>query len=95
LSGHAGGSAGRRYSRERRADGSLDRGISLQRLQTDPPPADVVELVGAIEQFLRKHEHLGSEGDLPLIRGALDVALTDQVSYNKAKLARARAKKEK
>jgi len=35
LSGHAGGGVGRRYGRERRADGSLDRGISLQRLQTE------------------------------------------------------------
>jgi hypothetical protein len=26
---------GRRYGRERRADGSLDRGISLQRLQRE------------------------------------------------------------
>jgi integrase len=33
LTGHAGGGVGRRYGRERRADGSLDRGISLQRLQ--------------------------------------------------------------
>jgi integrase len=33
LTGHSGGGVGRRYGRERRADGSLDRGISLQRLQ--------------------------------------------------------------
>jgi hypothetical protein len=33
--GHSGGGVGRRYGRERRADGSLDRGISLQRLQTE------------------------------------------------------------
>jgi integrase len=33
LTGHSGGGVGRRYGRERRADGSFDRGISLQRLQ--------------------------------------------------------------
>jgi integrase len=35
LTGHSGGGVGRRYGRERRADGSLDRGISLQRLQSE------------------------------------------------------------
>ncbi|WP_336488035.1 site-specific integrase [Methylobacterium nigriterrae] len=35
LTGHAGGGVGRRYGRERRADGSLDRGISLQRLHSE------------------------------------------------------------
>jgi integrase len=35
LTGHSGGGVGRRYGRERRADGSLDRGISLQRLQRE------------------------------------------------------------
>ncbi len=35
LTGHSGGGVGRRYGRERRADGSLDRGISLQRLQAE------------------------------------------------------------
>jgi integrase len=35
LTGHSGGGVGRRYGRERRADGSLDRGISLQRLQLE------------------------------------------------------------
>jgi integrase len=35
LTGHSGGGVGRRYGRERRADGSLDRGISLQRLKTE------------------------------------------------------------
>jgi integrase len=35
LTGHSGGGVGRRYGRERRADGSLDRGISLQRLQNE------------------------------------------------------------
>jgi hypothetical protein len=35
LTGHSGGGVGRRYGRERRSDGSLDRGISLQRLQTE------------------------------------------------------------
>ncbi|WP_407522688.1 site-specific integrase [Methylobacterium oryzisoli] len=35
LTGHAGGGVGRRYGRERRADGSLDRGISLQRLHRE------------------------------------------------------------
>ncbi len=35
LTGHSGGGVGRRYGRERRVDGSLDRGISLQRLQSE------------------------------------------------------------
>ncbi|MGC5780837.1 DUF6538 domain-containing protein [Methylobacterium sp. NFXW15] len=35
LTGHAGGGVGRGYGRERRADGTLDRGISLTRLQTE------------------------------------------------------------
>ncbi|WP_407519515.1 DUF6538 domain-containing protein [Methylobacterium oryzisoli] len=35
LTGHAGGGVGRRYGRERRADGTLDRGISLQRLHRE------------------------------------------------------------
>lgn len=35
LTGHAGGGVGRRYGRERRADGTLDCGISLERLQTE------------------------------------------------------------
>lgn len=35
LTGHAGGGVGRRYGRERRADGTLDCGISLGRLQID------------------------------------------------------------
>lgn len=35
LTGHAGGGVGRRYGRERRADGTLDCGISLARLQTE------------------------------------------------------------
>ncbi len=60
-----------------------------------PPPPDVVDLAGEVEQFLREHQHLVSEGDLPLIRQALDVALTDQASYNETKRARARAKKGK
>jgi integrase len=33
LTGHSGGGVGRRYGRERRSDGSFDRGVSLQRLQ--------------------------------------------------------------
>jgi integrase len=35
LTGHSGGGVGRRYGRERRPDGTLDRGISLQRLKTE------------------------------------------------------------
>lgn len=35
LTGHAGGGVGRRYGRERRADGTLDCGISLRRLQIE------------------------------------------------------------
>lgn len=35
LTGHAGGGVGRRYGRERRADGTLDCGISLARLHTE------------------------------------------------------------
>jgi len=35
LSGHSGGGVGRAYGRERREDGSLDRGISLARLQAE------------------------------------------------------------
>jgi hypothetical protein len=35
LTGHSGGGVGRSYGRERRADGSLDRGISLARLQAE------------------------------------------------------------
>lgn len=35
LTGHAGGGVGRRYGRERRADGTLDCGISLARLQLE------------------------------------------------------------
>ena len=35
LTGHSGGGVGRAYGRERRADGSLDRGISLSRLQDE------------------------------------------------------------
>ncbi|MDF3061660.1 MAG: hypothetical protein K0S06_1769 [Microvirga sp.] len=35
LTGHSGGGVGRAYGRERRADGSLDRGISLARLQAE------------------------------------------------------------
>jgi integrase len=35
LTGHSGGGVGRSYGRERREDGSLDRGISLQRLQSE------------------------------------------------------------
>ncbi|TXN23209.1 site-specific integrase [Methylobacterium sp. WL9] len=35
LTGHAGGGVGSRYGRERRADGTLDRGISLARLQAE------------------------------------------------------------
>jgi integrase len=35
LTGHSGGGVGRAYGRERRADGSLDRGISLARLQSE------------------------------------------------------------
>lgn len=35
LTGHAGGGVGRRYGRERRADGTLDCGIPLARLQKD------------------------------------------------------------
>ena len=35
LTGHSGGGVGRQYGRERRSDGSLDRGISLQRLQRE------------------------------------------------------------
>ncbi|AWN35141.1 site-specific integrase [Methylobacterium radiodurans] len=35
LTGHAGGGVGRRYGRERRADGTLDCGISLARLQIE------------------------------------------------------------
>jgi integrase len=35
LTGHSGGGVGRAYGRERRADGSLDRGISLVRLQAE------------------------------------------------------------
>ena len=35
LTGHSGGGVGRAYGRERRADGSLDRGISLQQLQSE------------------------------------------------------------
>jgi integrase len=35
LTGHSGGGGGRAYGRERRADGSLDRGISLARLQAE------------------------------------------------------------
>lgn len=35
LTGHAGGGVGRSYGRERRADGTLDRGISLTRLRNE------------------------------------------------------------
>jgi integrase len=35
LTGHSGGGVGRAYGRERRADGSLDRGISLSRLEAE------------------------------------------------------------
>lgn len=35
FTGHTGGGVGRRYGRERRDDGSLDRGISLQRLKAE------------------------------------------------------------
>ncbi|WP_422232290.1 hypothetical protein [Methylorubrum rhodinum] len=35
LTGHAGGGVGRRYGRERRADGTLDCGISLARLHAE------------------------------------------------------------
>ncbi|WP_426314080.1 DUF6538 domain-containing protein [Methylobacterium fujisawaense] len=35
LTGHAGGGVGRRYGRERRADGTLDCGISLARLHSE------------------------------------------------------------
>ena len=35
LTGHSGGGVGRAYGRERRDDGSLDRGISLSRLQEE------------------------------------------------------------
>ncbi|QDI82171.1 site-specific integrase [Methylorubrum populi] len=35
LTGHAGGGVGRRYGRERRADGTLDCGISLGRLRIE------------------------------------------------------------
>ena len=35
LTGHSGGGVGRAYGRERRDDGSLDRGISLSRLQAE------------------------------------------------------------
>ena len=35
LTGHSGGGTGRSYGRERRADGSLDRGISLSRLSEE------------------------------------------------------------
>ena len=35
LTGHSGGGVGRAYGRERREDGSLDRGISLARLQAE------------------------------------------------------------
>ncbi|MBB3903622.1 integrase [Methylobacterium brachythecii] len=35
LTGHSGGGVGRRYGRERRADGTLDCGISLPRLQAE------------------------------------------------------------
>lgn len=35
LTGHAGGGVGRSYGRERREDGSLDRGISMRRLHAE------------------------------------------------------------
>jgi integrase len=35
LTGHSGGGVGRAYGRERRDDGTLDRGISLQRLKRE------------------------------------------------------------
>lgn len=45
LTGHAGGGVGRRYGRERRADGTLDCGISLARLHTELGKITYLDLI--------------------------------------------------
>jgi integrase len=51
LTGHSGGGVGRRYGRERRADGSLDRGISLQRLSAEIEKVTYPGVLSSVVRF--------------------------------------------